>query len=365
MKASGSRLAATALVALACTGCDRGTQVNQAVVTGSPVHVVGGNILSSQALIANGRIELEFDSYLLPACITRQTFELHDLNMNYLDPTVAYDPVARIVTMTPMAPLEAGQTYVVQITTPSSPADPNGLRAIDGATIDPTQATIEFPVVDTGMGTPQAPLPTVDFCTDVLPLLTGCAGASCHGGTPPGPAEGLRLDTPTWIQTTAVGRVSQESNTGAIAGPEPPGLHFGVDMPLIDPGDGTGSGGNPGNSWLLYKLLLAVPTPAGTSGAAAAGCDGGTTTPTDVSGLHLVAWQPSSSDLASTWVGRNTSLSEYVLGREMPYPADPSAPLSQNTAALTIDQLELISRWIAQPTNTGVPLVPATCSCSQ
>jgi hypothetical protein len=84
--------------------------------------------------------------------------------------------------------------------------------------------------------------------------------------------------------------------------------------------------------------------------------------------LHLVAWQPvSDADRVSTWVARNaipSGLSDYVLGREMPYPADPSAPLSQATASLTIDQLELISRWIAQPTN-GAPLVPLTCSCSQ
>ena len=116
---------------------------------------------------------------------------------------------------------------------------------------------------------------------------------SCHhGGTAPGPASGLRLDTPAAITATAVGRVSQEANTGAVAGPAPAGAHFGVDMPIINTGDGTGAGGNPGNSWLLYKLLLAVPTAA--SSASVAGCDGGTTAPTDVSSLHLVAWQPTS-----------------------------------------------------------------------
>lgn len=331
-------------------------------MTGAAVHVVASNVSVNQALVANGRIELAFDRYLVPACITRQTFSLHDQLMHYQNPIVAYDPVARIVTITPTAPLQAGQNYVVDIVPPSSPTDTNGLRAIDGATIDPAEATLEFPVVAVGAGMPQATPPNVDFCRDILPLLTTCAGPSCHGGTPPGPAAGLRLDTPLWISTTAVGRAAQAANTGSRAEPAPAGVHFGVDMPLIDPGSDS-SGGNPGNSWLLYKLLLAVPTPPSTA-TAAAGCDGGSSTPTDVSGIHLVPWQPTSdADRVATWVARNASLSDYVQGREMPFPNDPNAPLDQATAPLTIDQLERISRWIAQPTN-GAPLVPPTCDCA-
>ncbi len=324
------------------------------------------NVKLNTTLPADGRIEIEFDRYLVPATVNRQSLALHSIGGAYPNPPplVAYDPVARIVTITPLGNLEAGQNYVVDIATPASSNDLNGLRAIDGATIATKYAKLEFPVVAAGGATAQAPLPTVDFCKDVLPLLTACAGPSCHGGTAPGPAAGLRLDTLAAITATAVGRVSQEANTGAVAGPAPAGAHFGVDMPIIDPGDGSGAGGNPGNSWLLYKLLLAVPT-AATSASGAAGCDGGTTAPTDVSGLHLVAWQPTSdTERVSTWLARNASpeLSDYVIGREMPFPTDPNADLSKNTAALTIDQLERVSRWIAQPTN-GQPLVPATCPC--
>ncbi|MGA7123058.1 MAG: Ig-like domain-containing protein [Polyangiaceae bacterium] len=362
---TGYALAIALVAALACTGCDQGTQLNQATVTGSPIGVVASNVGVDTSLPADGRIEFEFDRYLVPATVNRQSFALHSVGGSYPNPPplVAYDPVARIVTITPQTELEAGQNYVVDIATPASPTDLNGLRAIDGATIATKFAKLEFPVGAAGGATAQAALPTIDFCNDIFPLLQPCAGPSCHGGTAPGPASGLRLDTPAAITATAVGRVSQEANTGAVAGPAPAGAHFGVDMPIIDPGDGTGAGGNPGNSWLLYKLLLAVPTAA--SSASVAGCDGGTTAPTDVSSLHLVAWQPTSdADRANTWLARNASpeLSDYVIGREMPFPADPSADPSKNTAALTIDDLERISRWIAQPTN-GQPLVPATCPC--
>jgi len=258
------------------------------------------------------------------------------------------------------APLQTGLTYAIQIAS-ATPNPAIGLRAIDGATIFPGDSTIEFPVV--AAGAPQAAPPTVDFCQEILPLLrTSCAGPSCHGATPPGPAAGLRLDSPTSIQQTAVARAAQGANTGASAYGWPAGLHFGINMPLIDPGTGT-SGGNPGNSWLLYKLLLAIPTPPSTA-PSAAGCDGGPATPTDVSAMHVVAWQPPEADRAKTWLDRHASLSDYVQGREMPFPLDPAALIDQATAPLTVDQLERISRWIAQPT-TDAPLVPATCDCSQ
>src|SRR5581483_4492162 len=58
------------------------------------------------------------------------------------------------------------------------------------------------------------------------------------------------LDTADGIIHTALGHVSQQSNTGARAGtPSAPGRDFGIDMPIIDPG-------NPGNSYLVYKMLL-------------------------------------------------------------------------------------------------------------
>jgi hypothetical protein len=308
-------------------------------------------------LSTNGRIELAFDRYLVPYTVTRQTFPLHDLLMRPQTPVVAYDPVARVVTIQPApAALEADQTYVINI-------DPKGLRSIDGATIDPRDAIIEFPVIAIDGGTDAGPappaLPMVDFCLDIQPLFASkCTRSSCHG--PINPAAGLRLDSPTALFATAVGRVAHGANVGSRASPRPPQQLFGVDMPIVDPG--SGGGGNPGNSWLLYKMLLAVPSP---SAMASAGCDGGPVTPTDLSSLHLVE-QPAFTDPAHD--SARAVLSDKVLGREMPFPNDPgdsSIAASSSSAPLTIDELERVSRWIAQPLPEGGALVPAACACEK
>jgi hypothetical protein len=329
--------------------------------------VVAQSVSSTQPLPPNGRIELAFDRYLLPSSITRQSLVLSDLNGNVQTPTIAYDPVARIVTITPTTALQVDQSYKVSITTPSSATDPTGLRSIDGATIDPTEAAIEFPVQMTA--TAQPALPTVDFCKDIFPIFAGkCGGASCHGAASNDPTqgasgavEGLELDSPQDIEATAIGLVAHEANTGPQSQPMPPGLLFGVDMPIIDPG--SGAGGDPGNSWLLYKLLLAYPA-AQSSTTPATACAGGPAMPTDVSMLHLIT-PPAVSDPADD-PGRAV-LTDYVLGREMPFPSDPSVPLEGAAATLSTNELELVSRWIAQPpAEAGSMMVPAVvCGCIQ
>jgi hypothetical protein len=334
------------------------------------VHIVSRNASPALPLPADGRVELAFDRYLLPASISRQTFQLIPAGALLgavpggpnvpLAPNVAYDPVARIVTISPLAPLAANQSYRIQIKIPSGPTDPDGLRSIDGATISPPDATIEFPVVAATGGTP--PAPTVDFCKDILPVFTSrCAFRPCHA--PPVPPAGLRLDSPLSIASTAVGRVAQGANTGPRASDQPPGLVFGEDMPIIDPGSGEG-GGNPGNSWLLYKLLLAVPSHS--PSAPAATCDGGAAEPTDISTLHLQARSsvPALNDPAND--SERATLSDHVLGREMPFPTNPGAPLGP--AGLTIDELERVSRWIGQPAGSlgggdHAPLIPSSCGC--
>jgi hypothetical protein len=91
-----------------------------------PIHLVSANIGQNQPLPANGRIELGFDRLLLPASITRQTFVLSNAggNMAYT-PTIAYDPVARIVTITPLTDpaqaLVSGQNYDLVILGPQIP----------------------------------------------------------------------------------------------------------------------------------------------------------------------------------------------------------------------------------------------------
>jgi hypothetical protein len=365
------------------------------------VHLVAANVSKDQPLPANGSIQLAFDRLLLPSCITRQTFILQ---MNRLTPTVAYDPVSRVVTITPLAPLIPEQKYEIDIASPQSKSDVNGLRSIDGATLAAgTTNRIAF-LAAPSTTSPQVP-PTVDFCTDVFtPVFSTCNGKGCHGGTLP--AEGLLLSKTDGVAQTAIGRVAHGSNTGPRALAQPASLLFGEDMPLIDPGSlGTG---DPGNSWLLYKLLMAQP-PAGApscdAGAAMATADAGPVDATveasggtdaraetgaetgvesgvmEAGGDALAdgsaegaaaadagdAGEDAGADAASAmpppptgvtnvsnayavcWQpitsSERAALAALIPGREMPYPTTWDASLA---TGVSIDSLERISLWIAQ-----------------
>ncbi|MDP9148661.1 MAG: hypothetical protein M3O36_01765 [Myxococcota bacterium] len=277
----------------------------------------------------------------------RQTFALSDLQSNALTPTIAYDPVARIVTITPTAALQTDQMYRLSIG-----ADTNGVRAIDGATLGASslcstrsaqQCIIEFPVVAAGSSATQSQA-TVEFCRDIYPIFSRCGGTSCHGGKLP--AAGLLLDLPQNITATAIGRVAHGANTGPRSAAQSAGTIFGIDMPIVDPGPGSPAAGDPGQSWLLYKVLMGAP--ASQSSAQASACDGGIASPTDVTTLHSLAWQPLSD-------AERNALSNLVIGREMPIPSAATAP-GQGAGNLTLAELERVSRWIAQ----SAP-VPATC----
>ena len=287
---------------------------------------------STQTLVVGAPIELAFDRLLNPSSVTRQTFVLQDLGGAFVEPTPSYDPVARVVRlcMTDAAPLQADQTYRLTLVAPSSATDPAGLRAIDGAGLDPSvNPVIEFPVVAGAAYTGSdacSGATSVDFCADVLPIFAPrCALSPCHSGAHP--AAGLMMTTAQGIQATAIGRVAQGSNTGMQPRVAPPGHLFGVDMPIIGPGD-------PGDSWLSYKLLLAVP-PA-------------TALEDNRYPSVTPAWTLMSDDERAT-------LSNYILGREMPYPSDPSvSPSASSTPVpLSADQLDTVSTWILQ--GAGIP----------
>ena len=191
----------------------------------------------------------------------------------------------------------------------------------------------KFPAFATSGAAPATTSP--DFCNDVLTIFSGtCSGGNCHSGSLP--AAGLALVTAGGVAATAIGRAAQGDNTGPSGGaglaPHPPPV-FGQDMPIIDANGASAGAGDPGNSWLMYKVLLAVPT--------------GPSTPTTMA--HAVTWQAMSE-------AEREVLSGLVQGREMPYPSDPAAPLDASTTALSLDQLETISQWIGQGAS-----VPASC----
>lgn len=278
----------------------------------------------------------------------RQSVVLTDANSQPVTednaPIVTYDPVARTVTLaSPKAPgvewLKEGQPYkLFFLVPPDDDADDRGLRAIDRATLDPNQPReIGFYVGPrSGVGRAE---PNVSFCTDVLPIFAlKCSQGTCHGGRGAQPAAGLVLDSASGVTRTAIGRVAQGANTGgAAAPPEPPGKVFGVNMPLVDPG-------NPGNSWLLYKVELA-PAPVVDAGAPARlACAGPPGAPASAvpapDYFPLVPAAPYADEI------ERAILNDYVLGREMPYPvAQVRSPAEQ---ALTFQEREKIRLWIAQ-----------------
>jgi hypothetical protein len=284
-------------------------------------------------------IEIAFNRLLLPSTVTRQNIYLYQKGATQvtITPAIAYDPVARVVSVTPLTALDQGQSYTLQIVAPKFVTDPSGLHAIDGAILDPTKASsVTFSV---GPAQSQsAALPTIDFCTNVGTILAGNGACSelngCHAIKQP--ALGLILGNTAprsltvGIQSTAIGRASEEVAVGPLATPEPPSNHFPDGMPIIDPG--TGGTGDPGNSYLLYKVLMAPPAAAG----------GGA--PQQV---YSVTEYPFSDS-------ERQALAALIPGREMPFPS--AVTTTPHTSNMTFDQMQQLSLWIAQGAN-----VPQSC----
>ncbi|HEX7600197.1 MAG TPA: hypothetical protein VF316_01285 [Polyangiaceae bacterium] len=295
------------------------------------------NVGPSKTLPIDGVIELSFDRFLNPSTVTRQSVSLRDeFNQAPITPVVAYDPVRRVVTVanpsTDGKPwLLPGQPYKLILPIPAKVSD-FGLRAIDDAGLEGKGAVVIG--FYTTPATGRQPDSTVAFCTDVLPILASCG--SCHlapdAGAPISAPAGLVLDTGEGI-AFARSRVANASNTGPRSGAgRPAGNFFPVDMPLIDPG-------NPGNSFLLYKLLL---TPPPSDGRPEKSC-----TPSP----YLLPETNVASGLAD---GERSRLGDYVLGLPMP----------ASGAGLDETQLERLRLWIAQGANVeSCPATPSPPDC--
>ena len=90
----------------------------------------------------------------------------------------------------------------------------------------------------------------MSFCRDVLPDLHGEVQVqpTCHGQTAMRRRRSLVLDTSAGVGATALEPHRAGLEHRSALGDSPArGRHFGVDMPIIDPG-------KPGNSWLMYKV---------------------------------------------------------------------------------------------------------------
>jgi hypothetical protein len=173
------------LIALAVSSasCDQGKVHDEAPAAGPAVHLLGANVVGG-LLEPSDRIEVSFDRLLLPLSITRQTFILGELVGDQflgLTPTIRYDPVARVVTVTPLPEqaFDPEQTYRLTIASPAGPTDVNGLRAIDGATLSATSpSSVTFRVaMDAGTSAPP-PAPPPPPRSNVPAYVTlGLAGA--------------------------------------------------------------------------------------------------------------------------------------------------------------------------------------------
>jgi hypothetical protein len=305
--------------------CDLGTPHSTQPSVGPPLQVVtdGSTIGPGKSYTVDQPLRVAFNRFLNPASVIRQSVYLEDSSHNILDdPLVAYDPVLATVTLSNPGSMQQWltptQDYYVVLNVP-------GLVAIDGAPLAASQ-TIQF-TAGPAASPPAGGEPVIQFCRDVLPIFEICSG--CHGlpGTnsyapaPDGgetlPFEGLILTTVDGIRATALSQVADESNTGPLAAPAsyPINIPFGIDMPIIAPTE-------PGNSWLMYKLLLA--TPASTTEDLHSGApDFDLTAP---------------SDLLMDLQADRTTLGNYVLGHAMPYTGTP----------LNLHELELVRAWIEQ-----------------
>lgn len=296
---------------------------------------------------ADGAVQIAFDRYLLPGTVNRQSVVIVDGANQQLAPDLAplilYDPIARTITLSaPKQPwLTEGQPYKVILGIPEGDADSGGLRAIDRATLDPAQRRDFAFFVGPKANRPSEP--TVTFCRDVLPIFYAkCATTpTCHV-TGERAAASLGLDTSVGVGATALSRVAQGANTGGRAGLVTTSeKKFGVDMPIIDPG-------SPANSWLLYKIELArLPVTQQTSPVV---CTNGLLeTPAKFAFAPLATNAQRSSDEIERSI-----LSDYILGREMPFPTQ--SPGGYADFALTFEEREKVRLWIqSMPKGSSVP----------
>ncbi len=274
--------------------------------------------LGTKSVSTGTSITLIFDRFLDPRTATRQSLCLRSgstapvrgladcTNQVFLEPS--YDPVRRSVTYRLPQGTRLAPDSLYQLTALSPlPGTRSGFRAFDGAALKrnrefsfTTDARLDTPIdpFDFGdlycaggcpagsdcnpnpetdclaacdrltstaspCGCDGADAPTcsaacVDACRAECPVATtfatSCALGGCHAssnaGTPSFAAMGLELGDASAIERTARSRTAHETEQGERASvPDESPFRFGRAMPLIDPG-------NPGNSYLVYKMLI-------------------------------------------------------------------------------------------------------------
>lgn len=196
--------------------------------------------------------EFTFDRLLLPSTAVRQSIAVSASASGVGTPffTPRYDLLERRLTFLNSGWLEGKALYQLRLPLARAASD-NGLRAFDGAALEPGVVPAKFSFM-TSAATGISPPPLVfdePNCVEVSALLAAhCASGCCHGGQRP--AMGLRLDSSDGLAETALGRVAHQTETGNTVGvPFRDPARFGVGMPIIFASE-------PASSYLIYKLLL-------------------------------------------------------------------------------------------------------------
>jgi hypothetical protein len=150
---------------------------------------------------------------------------------------------------------EPSTLYQLELVAPSD-ADDFGIRAFDGAPLREDRVPLKISFF-TGIAPVDLPVLTPPTCADIVGQIfnttpADCGSSNCHSSAnaAQGAPHGLWLDGRANFGVTAVNRVARQTEVGDRSGGVPleQPSRFGVQMPLIQPG-------NPGNSYLLYKLL--------------------------------------------------------------------------------------------------------------
>lgn len=199
-------------------------------------------------------ITFRFDRYILPSTAVRQSFVIYTGSPANAVPIWEpyYDIVERVVHFEPPSGqvLEPGTLYTIELRSAETRSE-FGFRAFDGAPLADGGLPIQFNFrtrrSEERSRTVLVREP-VD-CGRALEIFSeaGCATQGCHGGQ--NPAMGLLLDSVKGLVETAISKVAHQTERGAESGVvlrDP--TRFGIQMPVIDPGQ-------PGNSYVLYKLL--------------------------------------------------------------------------------------------------------------
>jgi hypothetical protein len=216
----------------------------------------------------NRPLRFRFDQFLRPESVSRQSLRVTGGTIDpmtggsvagneFIEPF--YDLLERVVVFRlPDGERWVPRTrYTITLWQPSS-NNGAGFRSIDGTELA-AGLTIGFVTGDADDPAEPPPPPRVSYCGRCvdgafLPgareALQSCASAGCHDEQGPTPPLGLRLGSRASLEASALSLPALETLTGpGVRSVQRNGPIFGVNMPRIDPG-------NPGSSYLLYKMLL-------------------------------------------------------------------------------------------------------------